>query len=57
VAVLSTPSGGLVGFTGSATPSGNTYHGYEESVSVTSGFATAGTLAGNTIPVIVWIRK
>jgi hypothetical protein len=56
-AVQGQAGGGVVGFTGSSGPSNPTYSGYQESVNVSSGFATAGTLAGNTQPLIVWIRK
>jgi hypothetical protein len=56
-ALTGNSQGGNFALSGSATPNGNTYYGYEQSVSVTSGFATAASIAGNTTPVIVWLRK
>lgn len=42
---------------GTATPTGNFTVGFTETATVTSGFATAGTLTPRTDPAVVWLRK
>jgi hypothetical protein len=42
---------------GSSTTTGNIVNGFTESVNVTSGYATAGTLTPATSPLVVWLRK
>jgi hypothetical protein len=43
--------------TGSSGIGGGVFSGYQESVNVTSGFATAGTLTGTPTPLLVYLRK
>jgi hypothetical protein len=47
---------GSVGLTGQ-TLGGAVFSGYQESVNVTSGFATAGTVTGSTTPLLAYLRK
>jgi hypothetical protein len=48
---------GSVGFTGASSIGAGVFTGYEESVNVSSGFATAGTVTGTTTPLLVLLRK
>jgi hypothetical protein len=48
---------GSVGMTGSSGIGSGVFGGYQESVNVTSGFATAGTLTGTPTPLLVYLRK
>jgi len=42
---------------GASSPTGNNVMGFSESATVTSGFATAGTLSANVGTALVWLRK